>query len=266
MIQNVNILIISICVKARLISESLQTAETVSVDLQRCADGAGEAVIRQRAFTRTHLANQTSERNGTLLPPVRIHSPSNGPGGLSEPLVTIRGSQVLASTFYSLFPISAPHSFSASWFLILILLPRPPPALRHFPSPGNSCSSSDPTGSDPVATSPGSGTSLGWCAPSSTLMEVPPSEPAPGRRTKWGQSLPTLPTLYPLSSERQPAFPSSRELELSPESHLVGHTERKKRRGKLENKETATVIFLKLQHNPFPTTKHTHSGPIFYGL
>lgn len=131
-----------------------------------CADGAGEAMIRQRAFTRTHLANQTSGRNGTLLPPVHIHSPSDGPGGLSKPLVTIRGSQVPASTFYSLFPISAPHGFSASWFLILVLLPRPPPALRHFPSRGNSCSSSDPTGSDPVAMSPGSGTSLGWCAPS----------------------------------------------------------------------------------------------------
>lgn len=192
--------------------------------------------------------------------PVDIYSSSSGQGGLSKLLITLL-SPWLPTSFYSLPPVSAPHSFcchvaSHSSFQVHICFCNSPPTAFSDPSHVELCSShpSHPGGGF-RACGLVYGTSLRW----SLLVQVPSSEPAPGRKKNWRKSPPTqcIPSLQPYPS---PSWLS--KLKFSPESYLTSCTERKGKRRQKENKETAFSIFLKLQLKKLYSL---HSSPVFHG-
>lgn len=157
-------------------------------------------------------------------------------------------SLLLLSTLYS--PYRHLKASAASWLVIFVVFPSVH-SLRNSPLAAfSSCVSPIPTPqmiqSDQVVFS--LVMALLW---GGTLVEVP--SPALGRRKKWGKSLPSLPTPYPLFSEPHPTPPGFLDLKISPESYLASHTERKERKEKKESKEIATLIFLKLQLKTPPT-------------
>lgn len=211
--------------------------------------------FKQGEFTKTHPSNQPSVRNEILFLPIPIHSGSNGPEGLSKPLVTILGSRVPASTFYSLFP---PPHICTSWLLYLLASHSCPPsrpvsasATLHYHF---AASLLHVTATAPLiwqdlrrwpclqVMEPLSGGAL---PPASWWRSPPQNRFRAG--TKWGKSLPTLSALC-----SAPQSPS----QASWESYLATHTEKKE---KGEVREQRNSPFNLPQVAAQKLTQHTHT-------